>query len=202
VRLLSYTDKNFADELAAFCRGAAVPEETARAVTALLADVRHRGDLAVAEYAARFDGAHLTPDRFRVKKADLAGAMKRLSAGERKALQAAHASIVDFNRRSLPKAWEARNPHGARVGEKFDPIRRVGLYVPGGEVPLVSTVLMTVALAKIARCPEVAVFTPSDAMGKVAPAMLAAPLALTFTLAAPSPAGTSVVPSGAEITSV
>ena len=68
VRLLSYTDKNFADELAAFCRGAAVPEETARAVTALLADVRHRGDLAVAEYAARFDGAHLTPDRFRVRR--------------------------------------------------------------------------------------------------------------------------------------
>ena len=49
------------------------------------------------------------------------------------------------------------------VGEKFDPIRRVGLYVPGGEVPLVSTVLMTVSLAKIAGCPEVAVFTPSNA---------------------------------------
>jgi histidinol dehydrogenase len=60
------------------------------------------------------------------------------------------------------------------VGEKFDPIRRVGLYVPGGEVPLVSTVLMTVTLAKIAGCPEVAVFTPSNADNKLADGMLAA----------------------------
>ena len=60
------------------------------------------------------------------------------------------------------------------MGEKFDPIRRVGLYAPGGGAPLVSTILMTVALAKIAACPEIAVFTPSNADGKVAPAMLAA----------------------------
>jgi histidinol dehydrogenase len=60
------------------------------------------------------------------------------------------------------------------VGEKFDPIRRVGLYVPGGQVPLVSTVLMTVTLAKIAGCPEVVVFTPSNADGKIADGLLAA----------------------------
>ena len=60
------------------------------------------------------------------------------------------------------------------VGEKHDPIRRVGLYVPGGQVPLVSTVLMTASLAKIAGCPEIAVFTPSDNPGKVAPGLLAA----------------------------
>jgi histidinol dehydrogenase len=174
VRLLSYTEKNFADDLAAFCRTAAVSEETARAVTGLLADVRVRGDAAVAEYAARFDGSKLTPERFRVKRADLAGAMKRLSAGERRALQAAYASIVDFNRRSLPKAWAARNPHGARVGEKFDPIRRVGLYIPGGQVPLVSTVLMTATLAQLAGCPEVAAFTPTGPSGRVADGLLAA----------------------------
>jgi len=68
----------------------------------------------------------------------------------------------------------ARNPQGAQVGEKFDPIRRVGLYVPGGHVPLVSTVLMTALLARIAGCPEVAVFTPSKAGGRVAPGLLAA----------------------------
>jgi histidinol dehydrogenase len=56
----------------------------------------------------------------------------------------------------------------------FHPIRRVGLYVPGGQVPLVSTVLMTATLAKIAGCPQIAVFTPSDSSGRVAPALLAA----------------------------
>ena len=85
-----------------------------------------------------------------------------------------HSAVLDFNRKALPEDWSARNRHGAWVGEKFDPIRRVGLYVPGGQVPLVSTVLMTATLARIAGCPEIAAFTPSGPDGKVAPDLLAA----------------------------
>jgi histidinol dehydrogenase len=174
MRLLRFTDKNFSDELAAFCRGATVPQEIAEAVNSILGEVRTRGDEAVAHYAAKFDGAKLRAGEFRVKAADLAAAAKRLPLAERRALKAAHASIVAFNRRGLPRNWTMKNPQGARVGEKFDPIRRVGLYVPGGQVPLVSTVLMTVTLAKIAGCPEIAVFTPSNSSGKIADGLLAA----------------------------
>jgi histidinol dehydrogenase len=174
MRTLHHAAKNFRDELALFCRGADVPKEISDAVAAILADVRARGDEAVSYYAAKFDGAKLRGRDFRVPAAELAAAGKTLPAAEMKALHAAHENIVAFNERNRPKAWTAKNKHGATVGEKFDPIRRVGLYVPGGEVPLVSTVLMTVALAKIAGCPEIAVFTPSNADGKVAPAMLAA----------------------------
>lgn len=174
MRTLTYASKTFADDLAAFCRGAVVPKEIADSVAAILADVRVRGDEAVAYYAAKFDGAKLRARDFRVPANDLAAAAKRLPAAEMKALGAAHESIVAYNKRGLPEAWAAKNKHGAVVGEKFDPIRRVGLYVPGGEVPLVSTVLMTVTLAKIARCPEIAVFTPSNADGKVADGVLAA----------------------------
>jgi histidinol dehydrogenase len=174
MRTLATTEKNFSDELAAFCRGASVPRDIADAVAAILADVRQRGDEAVSHYAAKFDGAKLRAREFRVKPAEIAAAAKRLPPAERRALAAAHAAIVAFNRRGLPKNWTARNLHGARVGEKFNPIRRVGLYVPGGQVPLVSTVLMTVTLAKIAGCPEIAVFTPSDASGKIADGLLAA----------------------------
>ncbi|MBL9212404.1 MAG: histidinol dehydrogenase [Opitutaceae bacterium] len=174
MRTLIHASKTFADDLAAFCRGAVVPKEIADSVAAILADVRGRGDEAVAYYAAKFDGAKLRARDFRVPVGDLAAAAKRLPAAEMRALGAAHESIVAYNKRGLPAAWTARNKHGATVGEKFDPIRRVGLYVPGGEVPLVSTVLMTVTLAKIARCPEIAVFTPSNADGKVADGVLAA----------------------------
>ncbi len=174
MRTLIHASKTFADDLAAFCQGAIVPKEIADSVAAILADVRGRGDEAVAYCAAKFDGAKLRARDFRVPVADLAAAAKRLPAEEMRALGAAHDSIVAFNKRGLPAAWTARNKHGATVGEKFDPIRRVGLYVPGGEVPLVSTVLMTVTLAKIARCPEIAVFTPSNADGKVADGVLAA----------------------------
>ena len=143
-------------------------------MAAILADVRMRGDEAVSYYAAKFDGAKLRARDFRINPVDLAAAAKRLPAADMKALLAARENIVAFNKRGLPQDWTAKNKHGAIVGEKFDPIRRVGLYVPGGEVPLVSTVLMTVTLAKIAKCPEIAVFTPSNAEGKVADGMLAA----------------------------
>lgn len=174
MRILHHAAKTFSDDLAAFCRGAVVPKELADAVAAILADVRGRGDEALAYYAAKFDGAKLRARDFRVPAADLAAAAKRLPAAEMRALKAAHENILAYNQRGLPEGWTAKNNHGATVGEKFDPIRRVGLYVPGGEVPLVSTVLMTVTLAKIAGCPEVVVFTPSNSDGKLADGMLAA----------------------------
>jgi histidinol dehydrogenase len=174
MRTLHHGSKTFAEDLAAFCRSALVPKEISDSVATILADVRARGDEAVSYYAAKFDGAKLRAREFRLNPADLAAASKSLPLAEMRALIAARDNIVSYNRRSLPEPWSAKNKHGATVGEKFDPIRRVGLYVPGGEVPLVSTVLMTATLAKIAGCPEVAVFTPSNANGKVAPGLLAA----------------------------
>jgi len=174
VRLLSFSSKSFDSDLAEFCRGTVVPREISESVATILADVRHRGDEAVSYYAAKFDGAKLRARDFRIKPAELAAAAKRLPATERKAMTAAYENILAFNQKGLEKPWTARNKHGATVGEAYYPIRRVGLYVPGGEVPLVSTVLMTATLARIARCPEIAVFTPSNPQGKVADGLLAA----------------------------
>jgi len=174
VRHLSIASKTFDAELGEFCRGAIVPREIAESVTSILADVKARGDEAVSYYAAKFDGAKLRARDFRVKASDLAAAANRVSTAEMKAMVEAHENIVAFNRRSLPKAWTGRNKQGAEMGEVHFPLRRVGLYVPGGEVPLVSTVLMTATLAKIAGCPEIAVFTPSNPQGRVADGLLAA----------------------------
>lgn len=174
MRTLSFASKTFAADLAAFCAAASAPAEITQAVAAILADVRARGDLAVANYAAKFDGAKLRSREFRVPVEEFAAAARRLPKAELRALREAHASIRDFNRRGLPQGWTGRNRHGALVGEKHDPIRRVGLYVPGGQVPLVSTVLMSVTLAQIAGCPEIVVCTPSNSSGKVADGLLAA----------------------------
>ena len=174
MRVIQSASKTFESEIAAFCRGATVPKEIHDAVAAIIADVRQRGDEAVGYYAAKFDGAKLRARDFRVKPADIAAAAKRLPAADFKALKAAHEAILDFNEKTVPKNWTGKNVHGAAVGENFYPIRRVGLYIPGGEVPLVSTVLMTATLAKIAGCPEIAVFTPSNASGKVSDSILAA----------------------------
>ena len=174
MRILRSIEPTFRSELARFCASAAVPAELRDAVAGILAGVRERGDAAVAEYVRKFDKAELAPAQFRVSAQELAAGAKSLTGEQRVAIRTARRNIVDFNRHGLPRDWTARNPDGAQVGERFYPIRRVGLYVPGGQVPLVSTVLMTVLLAQIAKCPEIAVFTPSGPDGQVAPAMLGA----------------------------
>lgn len=174
MRTISYASKQFDTDLAVFCSGAAVSAEISGSVTAILADIRARGDAAVAHYAFKFDGARLKPREFRVGAREIAAAARRFPAECRIALRAVQAAVEEFNRRALPEDWSARNRHGATVGEKFDPIRRVGIYVPGGQVPLVSTVLMTATLARIAGCPQIAAFTPAGPDGRVAPDLLAA----------------------------
>jgi len=174
MRTLTAASTTFPADLAAFCAAAAPSPEIAATVAAILADIRARGDAAIAHYAAKYDHAKLTPADFRIPPADLAAAARALPAAQRRAIAAAHASILAHNRRNLPKNWLAKNKHGAQTGEKFDPIHRVGLYIPGGQAPLVSTVLHTATLARIAACPQIAAFTPSDATGRVSPALLAA----------------------------
>lgn len=144
------------------------------AVATILADVRARGDAAIVRQAARIDGARLTPRRFRVTTDELARSVRTLSARDRLAIEVARANVQAANRPTVPRAWEGSNRQHARVGEKFDPIGRVGVNIPGGQVPLVSTVVMTVTLAQIAGVPEIAVFTPCNREGQVADRLLGA----------------------------
>jgi histidinol dehydrogenase len=173
MRTLQYGSRGFGSQLAAFCRAAAPSPALQATVAAILADVRERGDAAVVDQAARIDGAALTPRQFRVKPAELTRAARTLSRRDRAAILAARANVLAVNRRTLPRGWAGRNRQGAWVGEKFDPIGRIGINIPGGQVPLVSTVVMTVTLAQIARVPEIAVFTPCNREGRVADGLLA-----------------------------
>src|ERR1035441_6875096 len=90
----------------------------------------------------------------------------------RAAVAEAEKNVASFARKSLLKNWQMKNSHGATVGEKFDPFQRVGAYIPGGKAPLVSTVLMTITLAKVAGCPGIVVCTPCGRDGSINPALL------------------------------
>ena len=90
----------------------------------------------------------------------------------RAAVAEAEKNIAGFAKKSLRKNWQAKNSHGASVGEKFDPFQRVGIYIPGGTAPLVSTALMTITLAKVAGCKEIVVTTPCGKDGSINPAIL------------------------------
>ena len=173
MNVIRHTDANFPERLRALIAPSSLfdpaIEQRARAI---LEDVQARGDAAVLEFTRRFDGANLTADQLSVTQAELVTAS--LNAGEslRAAVSEAEKNIAAFARKSRRKNWRMRNSHGATVGEKFDPFQRVGIYIPGGTAPLVSTALMTVTLAKVAGCPEIVVCTPCGKDGAINPALL------------------------------
>ncbi len=134
--------------------------------------VRTRGDAALLELTERFDRAKLQRDQLLVTKAELLQASLKADKPLRDTIQLAARNIERFSRKSLRKNWSTTNAQGARVGEKFDPFQRVGIYIPGGTAPLVSTALMTVLLARVAGCPEIVVSTPCASDGAVNPALL------------------------------
>jgi histidinol dehydrogenase len=164
----------FQSALRTFCEQTIVSGDVTDVVTHVLADVRERGDSAVLEYTEKFDGAKLSAAGMRVAPESMKEAVHGLTVADRKAIRASIALVKEFHRKTIPKNWRWRNAQGGIVGERFYPIQRVGLYIPGGNVPLVSTVIMTAVLAKLVKCPQIAVCTPPDAQGEIAPAMLAA----------------------------
>ncbi|MBM3825416.1 MAG: histidinol dehydrogenase [Verrucomicrobia bacterium] len=166
--------RDFSARLRSFVGSGDASSEVGRAVAGIVADVRRRGDAAVLDCTAKFDRVKLTAAGMRIPPAELARAARALPAAKRRAFEEAARCVLDFHRRTLPMSWTARNPHGATVGERHLPIRRCGLYVPGGQVPLVSTVLMTALPAKVAGVPEVCACTPPGPDGRINPDILAA----------------------------
>lgn len=171
MRILDTSTSGFQRSFRAFCRQADPSARLRDGVHAILEDVRLRGDRAVLETVERFDGVQLKPGRIAITPAEMKAGWRSLSLKDRRALRDALRNIRKFNRMGLPGDWTGSNAHGARVGERFYPLNRVGVYIPRG---LVSTVLMTCGLARIAGVPEMAVFTPCDAEGNVADGLLAA----------------------------
>ena len=168
-----YTDASFSTRLHALAAASSLFDPVIEQRTrAILDDVRARGDAALLELTERFDGAKLTAEQLPVTQAELVTASLKADEDLRAAMADAGGNIAAFARRSRRKDWRMRNSHGAAVGEKFDPFQRVGIYIPGGSAPLVSTALMTVTLAKVAGCPEIVVCTPCGKDGSINPAVL------------------------------
>lgn len=173
MKVIRHTDANFAQRLREVTAPSSLfDSEIEQRTRAILLDVCERGDVALLELSERFDGARLTADRLAVTQAELMTASLKADESLRKAIAEAERNIAGFARKSLRRNWQTKNSHGARVGEKFDPFLRVGVYVPGGTAPLLSTALMTVTLARVAGCPEIVVGTPCGKDGAINPALL------------------------------
>src|SRR5882672_10032031 len=168
-----HSDANFSERLREMTAASSLfDQEIEQRARSILEDVQARGDDAVLELTERFDGAKLNAEQLAVTQAELLTAS--LSADEqlRAAVAEAEKNIASFAKKSRRKDWRTKNSHGAAVGEKFDPFQRVGIYIPGGTAPLVSTALMTITLAKVAGCKEIVVCTPCGKDGSINSALL------------------------------
>jgi histidinol dehydrogenase len=173
MKVIRHTDANFADRLRALAAASSLFDpEIEQRTRAILQDVYVRGDSALLEFTEKFDGARLAVEQLAVTQAELMTASLKADESLRRAIAEAEKNIAGFAKKSLRKNWQMKNSHGASVGEKFDPFQRVGVYIPGGTAPLVSTALMTITLARVAGCPEIVVCTPCDKNGSINPALL------------------------------
>lgn len=156
VKIVSFHDQDYSQQLAALHRRPWPVRETTETVAAILEEVRTGGDEALVRICNRYAQEPISRDCIQVK-----GPAPRPKGAVRKALAHAHSNVRAFARARIPRPWKMTNREGAIVGENFVPLQRVGVYVPGGTAPLVSTALMTVTLAKAAGVPEIVVCSPA-----------------------------------------
>ena len=139
-------------------------------VSAVLSDVRERGDEAVIDYEERFD--HVRLQELAVSEQEMQEAWDGITPQLRQALELAHRNIEAFHSAQRFEPTRVQVTDGIECWQQAVPIERVGLYIPGGTAPLFSTVLMLAIPARTAGCSEIVLCTPPGRDGKVNPAIL------------------------------
>jgi histidinol dehydrogenase len=167
MKILTHEDKGYAAFVKRLYRRAIPSGKVTEGVAEIIDEVRRCGDRALVDFAAKFDGAKLTAQGLRVSDAERKAARESVSNETREAIAASLKNIHAYARKSLRKNWSGKNNEGVEVGERFVPYDRVGVYVPGGKAPLVSTSLMTAGFAQAAGVPEIIAATPPGPDGSV-----------------------------------
>jgi histidinol dehydrogenase len=134
-------------------------------VADIIDDVRQRGDAAVLEYTARFDGVQVaSASALEIGQPELQAALTSLPAAQRSALQAAAERVRDYHQRQLEacgRSWHYHDADGSLLGQKVTPLDRVGIYVPGGKAAYPSSVLMSALPARVAGVGEIVMVVPT-----------------------------------------
>ncbi|WP_046112717.1 histidinol dehydrogenase [Aquincola tertiaricarbonis] len=134
-------------------------------VAEILADVQARGDAAVLEYTARFDGLQAaTVAELEITREELKAAFDGLPTKQREAIEFAARRVRSYHERQLQAcglSWQYRDEDGTLLGQKVTPLDRVGIYVPGGKAAYPSSVLMNAIPAQVAGVGEIVMVVPT-----------------------------------------
>ena len=168
----SRTPKQLADELSApFLQEVTEQEEIVRKI---VEDVRTRGDEALLDYTRKFDTPDMTLDRLVVTPEERAHAREIAGDDFLQAVAASVEHVRSYHEKQHPADWFDLRQLGTVLGQRFTPIQRVGIHIPGFTAAYPSSVIMTVAPAQVAGVEEIVVVTPADKTGGIHPATLAA----------------------------
>ena len=181
IQIIRKTDVEWAAKMARLLdRGLEVDAELMSQVAAIIDGVRRRGDHALIEYTARFDGVRLQPSELRIGEETLRRSAERASPRVLEALREAISNVRTFHQRQVEASWEITPAEGVRLGQRITPIERAGLYVPGGTAAYPSSVVMNVVPAQVAGVERLVVTTPPRTLAEN-PAVAAALLELNVT---------------------
>jgi histidinol dehydrogenase len=172
MEIIRYKDADFAKKIESLAKRDAFPKEIVEPIKNILDDIKHHGNPAIIEYAKKFDGAQLDIANIRVSDAEINDAYNKIDTFTKDTVKTAINNVTEFAKKQLPKNWTFSPRHGVTLGEKFEPLRRIGAYIPGGTAPLVSTVIHTVAIAKAAGVKEIVAITPPGKDTCVTPELL------------------------------
>jgi histidinol dehydrogenase len=165
VRRLSTVQPDFEAQFAALKWSAQTDASTDATVAAIIADVRQRGDAAVLEYSARFDGVNAASvAALELSRDQLAAALAAITPEQRRALEVAAERVRSYHERQLDatcRSFAYRDADGTLLGQKVTPLDRVGVYVPGGKAAYPSSVLMNVVPARVAGVSEIVMVVPT-----------------------------------------
>lgn len=143
-------------------------------VAAILKNVKEKKDEALFTYTEQFDHAHLTKETIRVSKEEIAEAYEQTDTRLLEVIRKALDNIRSYHEKQKQYSWFDSKPDGTLLGQKVTPLKRVGVYVPGGKAVYPSSVLMNVIPARIAGVEEVIMVTPPGKDGKISPHTLVA----------------------------
>ncbi|MDP8258060.1 MAG: histidinol dehydrogenase [Candidatus Aadella gelida] len=141
-------------------------------VSGILEKVRTEGDTALIRYTKKFDKVELKRKDLRVTEAEISGAYQDIKPEIVSTLKEVIDNINKFYKNQVPKSWSMKHDSGVELGEKFVPIEKVGVYVPSGTVPLVSSVYMTVLPAVIAGVKKITLVSPPNKYNSIDPHIL------------------------------
>jgi histidinol dehydrogenase len=141
-------------------------------VKRIIDDVRLFGDEALIKYTRKFDKVKLNQRQLKVSQVEISGAYANISPHFVSSLKVVIENVNRFYRKQLRKSWRIKGTEGVVLGENYTPLEKVGVYIPAGTAPLVSTVYMTVLPAKLAGVKEIVLISPPDKNGYINPHIL------------------------------